>query len=247
MALASLKASSKGVTILIILAAVIFFGCVLAYMGAAGKLRAVATELKSKEQQVADAERVAKTLEESRLRYLDTRAQIRYLESSVSTQAYVPTLLKQLEQLGRSVKLKVVSVRPRPVAVAAPTRRLNSGAEAAKGNVEAASQQKAGSDGAQTAAAVDKPYDELPIDLELEGSYVSTMEFLYGLISFPKIIAVNRVELSPAGATAAFKSPMLSIRLSVTAFVLKEDGPVAEPDAPVPSAKASPAAGEGRS
>lgn len=247
MALASLKANSKGVTILIILAVVIFFGCVLTYMAAAGKLHAVATELKSKEQKVADAERVAKTLEESRLRYLDTRAQIRYLESSVSTQAYVPTLLKQLEQLGKSVKLKVLSVRPQPIAQTnAPVRRLSSGAQASQGNVESASEQKAGSSTAQP-VTVEKPYDELPIDLELEGGYMSAMQFLYGLTSFPKIIAVNRVELSPVGAAEAFNSPKLSIRLNITAFVLKDDGPVMGPDLPTPSAKApSPLAG-GRS
>ena len=98
MAAVSLKAGSKGITVLIILAVAILFGCVLAYMGAAGKLKAVAADLEKKERQVAESEKIASRLEETRLDYIDARAQIRNLESSVTTQAYVPTLLKQLER-----------------------------------------------------------------------------------------------------------------------------------------------------
>lgn len=246
MALGNLRASSRGVMAMIILAVVIFFGCVLAYMAAAGKLRAMATELSNKDGQVNNARQIASTLEDSRATYVDTRAQIQYLESSVSTQAYVPTLLKQLEHLGKSVKMKVYSVRPQPVAnTPAPVRKMSSGAQASEGNVEGASQQQAGPGGAQENAAA-KPYDELKIELELEGSYMSTLEFLYGLTSFPKIVAVDSVDLSPAGATLAFKSPSLTVHMWITAYVLKDEGPVKEPDTSSPAAAAPTTPGERR-
>ena len=245
MALVSLKSTSKGVTILVVFAAVIFFGCVLAYMGAAGKLKAVAAELDDKEKQVANSEEIALTLQDSRLRYLDTRAQIRCLESSVSTQAYVPTLLKQLEQLGKSVGLKVLAVRPQLAAGAASVRKLSSAAKASEGDVEAASEQKPGL--AQTEAQKEpvKPYDELKIELELNGKFMSALDFLHGLTSFPKIIAVDTMELSPACVTDAYGSPALNIRMKVTAFVLKDDQPTETPQVVGPSATSKNTTGKG--
>ena len=44
----NLKPSSKGVTVLIIVAVLILFGCVLAYVAASGKLQTATEELKKK-------------------------------------------------------------------------------------------------------------------------------------------------------------------------------------------------------
>ena len=246
MALVSLKPSSKGVTMLVILAAAIFFGCVLAYMGAAGKSKAVAAELNDKEEQVANSEKIALTLQDSRLRYLDTQSQIRYLESSVSTQAYVPTLLKQFEQLGKSVGLKVLAVRPEIVAGAPPTRRLSSGAKASEGKVEAASEQKPGPGRGKDKKEPVKPYNELQIELELDGKFMNALDFLHGLTSFPKIIAVDTMELAPACVSNTYASPTLSIRMKVTAFVLKDGTSADAPQVVGPSKTSKNATGKGR-
>ncbi len=245
MALVSLKASSKGIMLLIVLAVVIFFGCVLVYLGAAGKMKGVEAELAQKEKQVKDSTKIAQTLEESRLKFLDTRSQIRCLESSVSTHAYVPTLLKQLEGLGKSVNLRVLGVRPQPVKAEPVTRKLSSGAQASEGNVEAASQSKANTVGKQAAKPATKPYDELKIDLELRGNYMNALDFLYKLTSFPKIISVNSVDMRTCARTDPGVSPMLDIKINVTAFVFKDNdsGSTVE----VPQAKsARRLAGEGR-
>jgi len=105
MAALSLKATPKGVTALIITAVLILFGCVLGYLAAAGKLSSALSEMEAKAKSVDESREIAQKLEASKLAYLDARSQVRYLEASVSTQEYVPTLLKQLEQLGRSVNL----------------------------------------------------------------------------------------------------------------------------------------------
>ncbi len=55
MAKIGLKPSMKGVTILIVIAVVIFFGCVLAYLGAAGKLKSAVAEYEDKLNKVKDA------------------------------------------------------------------------------------------------------------------------------------------------------------------------------------------------
>lgn len=223
MAQTSLRASSKGITVLIIVAVAIFFGCILTYLGAAGQVRGVEAQLNAKEKEVSESSKIARNLEESRLAFLDTRAQIRYLETSVSTQAYVPTLLEQLESLGKSVNLHVQGVRPQAPKAAPVTRRLNSGAQAAGGNVEGASQAKPNAvAGAVQPKMEAKPYDELQIDITLKGRYMNAIDFLYKLTSFPKIIAVNSVEMRSCATLDAPGSPMLDVKVGVTAFIFKD-------------------------
>lgn len=224
MAPVSLKASSRGITILIIVAVAIFFGCVLVYLGAAGKLNSVNAELKSKQEKVQASRKIAQTLEESRLRFLDTRAQIRYLETSVSTHAYVPTLLKQIENLGKSVNLRVVAVRPKAEVQTKTVRRLSSGAQASEGKVEAASESKADPLAKEGKEAEPKHYDELGIQISLRGKYMNALDFLYRLTSFPKIISVNSVNLRSIERSDNMPamSPNLDITIEATAFVFRD-------------------------
>lgn len=224
MAPVSLRASSRGITILIIVAVAIFFSCVLVYLGAAGKLNSVSAELKSKQDKVQASRKIAQTLEESRLRFLDTRAQIRYLETSVSTHAYVPTLLKQIENLGKSVDLRVVAVRPKAETQTKTVRRLSSGAQASEGKVEAASESKADPLGEDGKKAEPKHYDEIGIQISLRGKYMNALDFLYKLTSFPKIISVNSVNLRSIERpdTLLGMSPNLDITIEATAFIFRD-------------------------
>lgn len=250
MALVSLKPSAKGITVLIILASATLFMCILAYLGASSRIGSLALELNSKQAMANNSTQIAQTLEESRLKFLDVRAQLRCLESSVSTQSYVPTLMKQLEHLGKSVNLKVLGVRPEPTPVQPTARGLSSGAQAAEGNVSGASQassststqsRNATAAGKPTAAKTpQKPYDEMKIALELEGGYMNALDFLYRLTSFPKILAVDNVEISPVGtASAVVGSPRLTIKVKVTAFIFKDTDLPVEPAASKTPAKSA--------
>lgn len=212
MAPVSLKPTQKGVTMLAIAAVAIFVCCLLACLGSLAKVRDVDGQLAKAEKQVRESEKIAETQRESENRYIDTRAQIRFLESSVSTQAYVPTLLKQIEHLGKSVNLRVIGVRPQPVTV---VQRKPAPVEG---------ESSAATDGAASAEKKEppKPYDELVIDLQVEGKYMNALDFLYRLTSFPKILAVNTVQMSPSGINSLSGSPKLTIDINVTAYVFKE-------------------------
>jgi len=239
MAKIALKPNKKSITLLIILAAAIFFGCVLSYMAMAGKVKGVMAELDSKQKQVESGKQMAESLAESKLAYFDARAEIRNLESSVSTQKYVPTLLKQLENLGKSVDLKVSGVRPAAALAPPPPRKLSSSKKASEGDMEGAGETRSGEEPAE-GQETQQPYDELLIELDLHGEYMDTLAFLHKLTSFPKIIAVNNVMVSPSGPTPTFISPELSIRMNVTAFVFK-DGETAQDSAAPPMTSGTPA------
>ncbi|MGI6295200.1 MAG: type 4a pilus biogenesis protein PilO [Armatimonadota bacterium] len=213
MAQISLKPSQKGVAVLGIMAGLVFVLCVLSCLAAIGKVRSVDTEKRQVETQLRDSQMIAQTQISTENKYLDTRAQIRCLESSVSTQAYVPTLLKQIENLGRSVDLKVLGVRPLPPD---PNVAL------AKKQAAAAAADSSGGAAAAERPEPPKPYDELGVDLELEGHYMNALDFLYKLTSFPKILAVNSLEMTPQSGSGDAGSTKLSIKINATAFVFKE-------------------------
>jgi Tfp pilus assembly protein PilO len=189
---------------------VILVGCLLACLGAVAKVREVDSERAAVEKQLQESQTIAQTQKDSENKYLDTRAQIKYLESSVSTQAYVPTLLKQLEHTGESVNLKVMGVRPKTVADVVVKK-------------PATDSSTPSTDATAAAPPPTKPYDEVEIDLTLEGDYMNALDFLYRLTSFPKILAVNTVQMDPVGGPGALiGSPRLTITMNVTAFVFKE-------------------------
>ena len=209
MARASLRPSPKLLVVMIVAAAFVFVGCGTGYYLAARKVAIARAEMNGKKKQVDAAQEMAGRLEKSRLAYLDAASQIRFLESSVSTKAYVPTLLRQLEFLAKSVDLRVVSVRPQPKVEPPPDTEKSDAqkAEAAKSE----------------AKKTPSPYDELKIDVEVKGHYMNALDFMYRLTTFPKIIAINTVQMLPETQADYLGSPSLKVTYNVTAYVLRAE------------------------
>lgn len=213
----ALKPNIRTMTILAIVAALLFFAGILTYVVCTRHLKVASAELQEKQKQVEDSKKIANRLLDVQERYLRTQEEISFLETSVSTQSYVPTLLKQIEALGTSVDLRVNSVRPMkaPPAAPPPIKRTSEDPEAAPAS---GSTSNVPADGAEEP----KPYQELNIDIELEGTYWHARDFIYRLTSFPKIISVKEMQVSPAGPVEGRKSPKLLVKLTVTAFVFQE-------------------------
>jgi Tfp pilus assembly protein PilO len=87
-----------------------------------------------------------------------------------------------------------------------------------------------------------EPYTRLPIAVSLTGSYKDYQEFLFRLKQFPKIIAVDRVQLRPRlDLKTATGSPKLEVDMQLTAFILKEApgaGPITAAPEAVPTSGA---------
>ncbi len=60
---------------------------------------------------------------------------------------------------------------------------------------------------------------------------MNALDFLYKLTSFPKIMAVNTVQMDPDNSpgAAVTGSPKLKIKVNLTAFVFKEATPIKKP------------------
>lgn len=173
----------------------------------------VSAEFEQKQAEVEDGKQIATRLQASEQTYFDSVKELHFLEKSTSTRAYIPTLLKQLEQLGRSVNLKVVAVKPVIEQQApAPKPAPEAGAQGSSKDGDAPPPKR----------APKPPYEEQQIDISVEGTYNNALSFLYRLTTFPKILTVNSVEMSrkPTSANEPSSAGRLEIKCNVTAFVL---------------------------
>lgn len=117
--------------------------------------------------------------------------ELTHLETGVSTAAYVPTLLKELQSTGEQCGLAITGVRPVPKAP--PKQKKGQSAEAKPAR---------------------KPYEELDVEVKCRGSFSATMTFLQKLADFPKIVGVRHMSLDPK--TAADSLTLEGIESTIT-------------------------------
>ncbi len=190
------------------------------------RISALQKSARDKEAKVGSNEQIARRYDATMATYNATKARAQFLETSVSAQSYVPTLLQQLQGLAAQTHLTVDAVRPGAITAPVVVKPAGSGDSAGAAAPDAA---------AKTAPR--PPYDTLGIDVDVSGSYAHTVAFLYGLTRFPKIISVDAAQIAPGPASpsaAGVPSTALSTKLHLTAFVFH--------DSPAPASAAPPAA-----
>jgi Tfp pilus assembly protein PilO len=199
----SLTPSKPTIAILGGLTGAVLAGSVCLYLWQSAEMAEIQQQVDFKRSEVASGERIASRLKQVEEEYATTAGQIKFLETSVTANEYVPTLLRQMEQLASSVSLKVNSVRPTmepaPPPPTDPEERKK--------------------------APPPPPYDKIHIDMDIAGSYWSTAKLLYRLTEFPKIMAVESVQITPQGSKPESRtSPNLGVRLRLTGFIFPNDG-----------------------
>jgi Tfp pilus assembly protein PilO len=236
------KATTHTLLILAGSALLLFILGVFIYVGCSKQLVSVEKDLAEKQRLVDDSKKIAARLIESQQQLQQAQLELGCLETSVATYQYVPTLLKQLEQLGKSNNLRVLSVRPKP-APPAPPPPIKKTSEDPQAAPELSS--KNGDSGKSTETV--KPYEELSIDVEVEGTYWNTRNFVNHLTKFPKIISVKSIQIIPSGiVTSSRQSPKLSVIFNVTAYIFPLNSTPATYNNPKPLTSSSSAAGATR-
>ncbi|MBC8102756.1 MAG: type 4a pilus biogenesis protein PilO [Cytophagales bacterium] len=213
----TLKPSKQTIWVLGGMTGFVLAGCVTLYVWQTAEMAEIQKKVDEKRTEVASGQKIASRLKKVEDDYALTAGQIRFLETSVTANEYVPTLLRQTEQLAKSVNLKVNSVRP---------------------TLEPAPKPPADKEARKTFKTW--PYDKIHIDMDVTGSYWSTAKMLYRLTEFPKILSVETVQITPqGGAVAAAGSPKLGVRLRLTGFIFPDDGKPVAPGALPESGAAS--------
>lgn len=170
-----------------------------------GQIAEAEKQVAAKQAQVSDGEKITRRLQTVEATYNATQNQIKYLETSVTASEYVPTMLKQMEDLAHQTNLKVAAVRP---------------------TLEPAPKPPADKEARKTFKTW--PYDKIHIDMDVAGSYWDVAKMLYRLTEFPKIMSVESVTVTPETGSSAQKvvvgPPQLNVKLKLTGFIFPTDG-----------------------
>jgi hypothetical protein len=172
-------------------------------------------QVEAKEAEVQDGQRRERRREEALSTLEADREQLRFLESGVSDAAYVPTLLKQIEELAVQTNNRVLGVQPQRVQEA-PNRLQQ------RRDPEAQASGEGGADDKEKPQKAE-PYTPLGIQITLVGGYRSTQAFIERLTQFPKIVAVEEMQLRPhrGGPSEKDASALLDVEINLVAFVMK--------------------------
>ncbi len=161
-------------------------------------------QVQAAEKQVEEGRTIAQRLEQTQQRYQNMVQQLQHLELSVSERAYIPTLLKQLESTAKSYQLTVLSVRP-----------SNTPADQKKAQPEGEEDQK-------TEKKPAEPYEKQTIDVSVVGKFWDVMRFTENLTRFPKILAVERLQLRPRQRKNPNDPFEVEAQFTLNAFIFRD-------------------------
>jgi Tfp pilus assembly protein PilO len=194
-------------------------------------LAVINAEYEAKKKQLDEGSALASRLDATLKLLQADRDQLKFLEASLPNVAYVPTLLRQVEDLARSTHNEVRGVRPRIEVKPPPLRERRSDPEAQEKKDEADKQK----DEAQAEKKVPEPYDKLKIQLTLTGEYQDLMQFIQRLTTFPKIVAVDDLALHPRVDEKDSKTK-IDVELNLTAYILQDKSGAKLPEFPADGA-----------
>ncbi len=184
------------------------------YHAKTSELSRLKQELEKKESRLVEVRGKLTDLPSLEAKYSDLQVRLSVLEPSLPDSAYIPTFLRQIEGLATGTDNAILMIRPKPVVQRAsvPTTTINN----ETGKIVH------GAPVGEAAQAPVFPYDFVPIELRLDGTYWTAIDFLSELQEFPKMIAVNDVSFSPTqSAMSTNRSPRLTATMELTAVVTK--------------------------
>lgn len=140
-----------------------------------------------------DPKTVQAQFEQSQKELVDLQVKLNHLEQGVPAQAYLPTLLKEIEAVGLQQGIVVAGVRPVPPKVD-PTKK-----------------------------PVKKPYEEMDIEVRGHGKFADVLRFVRALNTFPKIVAARQIQMDPKGALGKpGEFTGLDVTVLIRAYMFKE-------------------------
>jgi Tfp pilus assembly protein PilO len=159
-------------------------------------VQAVKGEVAALESQVPSQKDLERSLSESNAKLTEYQAKLVHLEASVPDVAYIPTLMKELETMGKSHGIKVTGVRPAPQQFMQPAGPMQEGKKQKK-----------------------KEYEEIEIEVKGRGRYDHIKALLDSLQEFPKILAVKTVSMAPMRESGSGSAGEIEATINVVAYV----------------------------
>jgi Tfp pilus assembly protein PilO len=165
---------------------------------------AVDRRIAKKQTQVGADSQITRRYETARAEYDAATEPLKHLEGAIPASSYIPTLVQQLQLASQKRQIKLSGLRP--------------GAALDDTPAPAAS----GSKGRKVARPA---YKQVVMTIQAEGTFNQIMGFISDLNSFPKIVAVNSISLSPKSvdSSAQNSSPKLNANIGIVAYQFDDD------------------------
>jgi len=195
-----------------------------AYASRRAQLNSLQATLKAKQTELDNLEPELARRPALEAEYASLQERLAVLEPSLPTYAYVPTLLRQLERLAADTGNKIDAIKPQRSRAKDTPKKSEAEQAAASGDVTEGQAGNGQPVNAQAKPATEKPavpYDSVDINIEVEGTYWTTVKFLEMLQTFPKMLAINEMSLRPSCTATTAASPKLNVQIAVKAVVTK--------------------------
>lgn len=180
-------------------------------------------QVDSLSKKLKDAKAIQIHLKDSAGKLQESSDKLKHLEMGVPEIAYVPTLLTELENVGKQHGIQVLGVRPMPP--------------------------KADPKAKPGEAKPKKSYEELDIEVKGRGKYGAVLQFLAALQSFPKIVSVQMATLVPKRELNDKGVVNLDVTIELRAYLFppsKDEIKVANSETPAAQPAQTPAATQGQ-
>ncbi len=217
----------KVVFALLVVVAVCLIGMgATVYRKKGNNIASLQKKLSGERGRLADVREKINRIPELKGKYEKLQARIEFLEPSLPDAAYIPTFLKQIENLAAGTGNEILEIRPKAKQKTAKTAsgavKINSETGEVVKSTGADKKEESAKD-AKGKEATELPYEFLPIELKMGGTYATAVEFLAALQRFPKMIAVNNLSFSPeASQENVYYSPRLTATVELLAVVAKK-------------------------
>jgi Tfp pilus assembly protein PilO len=167
----------------------------------------------SLKKQILDENGLRKKVEEGLEVVQKAESTLNHLEKGVPQFAYVPTMLRELESIGKLNGCDIYGVRP----------KLPKAEKTKKNSKKEGTSKKA------------PAYTQLDIEVTGRGRYERVLNLVSALEAFPKIVAVRAIDMTPKKTGKEGTGEVnLEFTISLRAFVFPpepEDGPAVSPTA----------------
>lgn len=191
------------------IASVFFF---LLYSPKRQEVARLKQELQQKQQELQQAKRTDEELRRIKVEIEAAQAELTTLEVSLPPEEYVPTLLREIENLGRQTRGQIAALSPGQI-------QQVGGSTPQQGTPTVQAGQTADQQAQQAETAVQ--YSQIPLSIPYVGSYNSMMQFLEQIAAMPIVIVIDSITINK---TSDFDSvdgtPLLSVQMPANVYLL---------------------------
>lgn len=187
----------------------------MVYRASSSRVNALSADLAAKQAKLAGIQARLRQEPQLQREYDSLQASLAILEPALPTSSYIPTFLGQVEQLALATGNKVDGVKPEqekpgPKPAATATDGDQTGPQPAAGAAKE-----------PPAKSLTANYQRMPVEVVITGDFWSTVSFLKRMATFPKMVAITEVSVTPEHKGMSMTHPQLSARINMIALVHK--------------------------